>query len=121
MLDKLAGHFLEPLSFKQPLLLFNHPKILSPLAKPLPDRPHLTARFELFMRGWELVNSYTELNDPRIQRENTPEDEEFCEALEYGLMPCAGWGLGVDRLVMLLGGCERIQDVIIFPLLKKEE
>lgn len=52
MLDKLAGHFLEPLSYEHPLLLMHHPKILSPLAKPLEDRPHLTARFELFIRGW---------------------------------------------------------------------
>ena len=85
---------------------------------PLVDRPHLTARFELFLRGWELVNAYTELNDPRIQRVNTPGEDEFIEALEYGLVPCAGWGLGVDRLAMLVTGCERIQEVIAFPLLK---
>lgn len=64
------------------------------------------------------MNSYTELNDPAIQRKNTPGDTDFVEALEYGLMPCAGWGLGIDRLIMLLSESERIQEIIIFPLLK---
>jgi lysyl-tRNA synthetase, class II len=75
MLDKLAGHFLEGLSFEKPLLILHHPRVLSPLAKPLPDRPHLTARFELFIKGWEFVNAYSELNDPRIQKANTPHEE----------------------------------------------
>jgi lysyl-tRNA synthetase class 2 len=77
LLDKLAGHFLEDKSYEKPLLILHHPRVLSPLAKPLPDRPHLTARFEFFINGWELVNAYTELNDPRIQRVNTPEDSDF--------------------------------------------
>ena len=80
-MDKLAGHFLEPLSFDAPLLLMHQPKVLSPLAKPLEDRPHLTARFEMFVQGWELVNSYTELNDPAIQLKNTPKDTDFVDAL----------------------------------------
>lgn len=75
---------------------------MSPLAKPIESAPHLTQRFELFINGWEVVNSYTELNDPRIQKENTPTDTDFVEALEYGLMPCAGWGIGLDRLIMIL-------------------
>ena len=65
------------------------------------------------------MNSYTELNDPSIQRKNTPGDVDFVEALEYGLMPCAGWGIGIDRLVMLLSQSDRIQDIIIFPLLRE--
>ena len=59
LLDKLAGHFLEPKSWERPLAIMHHPRILSPLAKPLEGRPHLTARFELFIRGWEVVNAYT--------------------------------------------------------------
>ena len=90
---------------------------MSPLAKQIPDRPHLTQRFQLFINGWEIVNSYTDLNDPRIQRENIPHEEDYIEALEYGLVPCAGWGMGVDRLVMLITGSNRIQQVISFPLL----
>jgi lysyl-tRNA synthetase class 2 len=76
--------------------------VLSPLAKPIAGSPHLTQRFELFINGWEVVNSYTELNDPKIQKQNTPSDDDFVEALEYGLAPCAGWGMGIDRFVMLL-------------------
>jgi lysyl-tRNA synthetase class 2 len=57
----------------------------------------------------EIVNSYTELNDPRIQKKNTPNDLDFVEALEYGLMPCAGWGMGIDRFIMLLTEKDRIQ------------
>lgn len=83
-------------------MIINHPKVMSPLAKPIEGAPHLTQRFELFINGWEVVNSYTELNDPRIQKENTPTDIDFVEALEYGLMPCAGWGIGLDRLIMIL-------------------
>ena len=75
----------------------------------------------MFIRGWEVVNAYTELNDPEIQRENTPGETDFVEALEYGLVPCAGWGLGVDRLVMLASGSERIQEVLSFPLLREKE
>ena len=91
---------------------------MSPLAKPCPNNPHLTERFEGFINGWEVVNSYTELNDPVMQLRNTPEDAWFAECLEYGLPPCAGWGLGVDRLVMLLTNSSAIQEVIAFPLMK---
>jgi len=74
----------------------------------------------LFINGWEIVNSYTELSSPFIQRENTPTEVEFVEALEYGLPPTAGWGIGLDRLVMLVTGKERIQEVIAFPLLREQ-
>ena len=67
-----------------------------------------------------MVNSYTELNSPFVQKENTPTETEFIEALEYGLPPTAGWGIGLDRLVMLVAGKERIQEVIAFPLLKEQ-
>lgn len=92
---------------------------MSPLAKPIPDKPHLTQRFELFINGWEVVNSYTELNDPRIQKQNTPTDIDFVEALEYGLTPCAGWGIGLDRFIMILTNAQRIQEVLAFPLLRE--
>jgi lysyl-tRNA synthetase class 2 len=71
-LDKLSGKFLE--TTHEPLLIINHPMVLSPLAKPIASSPHLTQRFELFINGWEVVNSYTELNDPSIQKQNTPND-----------------------------------------------
>lgn len=70
------------------------------------------------MNGWEICNSYTELNDPEIQLRNTPKDEEFVECLEYGLPPCAGLGVGIDRLIMLLTNSSTIQEVIAFPLTK---
>ena len=75
----------------------------------------------MFINGWEIVNSYTDLNDPRIQRQNIPHEKDYIEALEYGLVPCAGWGMGLDRLVMLLTNRERIQEVIAFPLLVERQ
>ena len=89
----------------------------------------LSERFELFVEGMELVNAYTELNDPVVQRnafakqenklmETNPLQEEYATALEYGLPPTAGWGLGIDRLVMAITGKTSIRDVILFPTMK---
>lgn len=94
---------------------------MSPLAKSLPANKHICERFELFVEGWEIVNSYTELNDPVEQLKYSPTDKEFVECLEYGLAPCAGWGIGIDRLVMLLTGSANIQEVIAFPLMRPVE
>lgn len=130
LVDKLIGALLEP-SCVQPTFLMHPPLFMSPLAKALPDRPHLAQRFELFVAGKELVNAYSELNDPREQRARfaaqaadraagdaeVPEglaDEEYCAALEWGLPPTAGWGLGVDRLAMLLTGAPHIREVLLF-------
>lgn len=132
MLDKLAGHFIEP-KCKNPSFIINHPLIMSPLAKWHRDDPRVTERFELFMLGYEFANAYTELNDPEIQRFTFDEqakakangddeaqgiDEQFIDALEYGLPPTGGFGIGVDRLVMLMAGVKKIQDVIFFPTMR---
>lgn len=132
MLDKLAGHFIEP-KCKNPSFIINHPLIMSPLAKWHRDDPRITERFELFMLGYEFANAYTELNDPEIQRftfeaqakakangddEAQSIDEQFIDALEYGLPPTGGFGIGIDRLVMLMAGVKKIQDVIFFPTMK---
>jgi lysyl-tRNA synthetase class 2 len=132
LLDKLVGHFLEDECIN-PTFLCDHPVVMSPLAKWHRSQKNLTERFELFVVRKELCNAYTELNDPRIQRERfveqmkdkaqgddeaQPHDEEFCHALEYGLPPTGGWGLGVDRLCMFLTGNNSIREVLLFPAMK---
>ena len=132
LLDKLVGHFLED-TFVNPTFLCDHPVIMSPLAKWHRDDAKLTERFELFCCRRELCNSYTELNDPRVQRERfmeqvkdkaagddeaQPHDEDFCEALEFGLPPTGGWGLGIDRLTMFLTDNDSIREVLLFPAMK---
>lgn len=132
LLDKLAGKFIET-SCKDPTFVIDHPQIMSPLAKSHRTQFGLSERFELFVNYFEICNAYTELNDPVIQRElfdvqmNERKmgdfealviDEGFCKALEYGLPPTAGWGLGVDRLVMLLTDKNNIKEVLLFPAMK---
>lgn len=117
----------------QPTHVTDHPMDISPLAKVHRDNPRLVERFETFINGWEIANAFTELNDPKVQRERFEQqvaareagddeaqmlDDDFVTALEYGLPPTAGWGLGVDRLVMLLTNSTNIRDVICFPTLK---
>ncbi|GJN24150.1 hypothetical protein PR202_gb11872 [Eleusine coracana subsp. coracana] len=111
-------------------------EIMSPLAKWHRSRPKLTERFELFVNKHEVCNAYTELNDPVVQRQRFEEqlkdrqsgddeamalDETFCTALEYGLPPTGGWGLGVDRLAMLLTDSQNIKEVLLFPAMKPQE
>ena len=129
LLDKLVGRLVEP-ELVQPTFLLHHPLIMSPLAKQHRSLPGLAERFELFIGGKEVANAYTELNDPILQRQrlalqaedglSDPEamlpDEDFCVSLEYGLPPTAGWGAGIDRLVMILAQTQSIKDVITFPL-----
>ncbi|MCB9989526.1 MAG: lysine--tRNA ligase [Rhodospirillales bacterium] len=117
----------------QPIHVTEHPLDISPLAKVHRDNPRLTERFETFINTWEIGNGYTELNDPTEQRrrfgsqveareagdeEAQMLDEDFVTALEYGLPPTGGWGMGVDRLCMLLTDASNIRDVICFPTLK---
>jgi len=113
-----------------------HPQIMSPLAKWHRKDKNLTERFELMCAQFEICNAYTELNSPMVQRERFAEqmkqkddgddeaqllDETFCTALEYGLPPTAGWGMGVDRFVMLCQNQSNIQEVILFPAMKPKE
>ncbi|KDO33884.1 lysyl-tRNA synthetase [Saprolegnia parasitica CBS 223.65] len=132
VIDCLIGEYLEP-QCVNPTFLIHHPALLSPLAKAHRDDPLVTERFELFVGGKELCNAYTELNDPDEQRERFAtqtkdretgdteahvKDEAFCHALEFGLPPTAGFGIGIDRLVMMLTGMPHIREVILFPTMK---
>ncbi|XP_062095128.1 lysine--tRNA ligase-like isoform X1 [Humulus lupulus] len=135
LLDKLVGHFLEE-SCVNPTFIINHPEVMSPLAKGHRSRPGCTERFELFVNKRELCNAYTELNDPEVQRmrfakqlkerESGDEeamvlDETFCSALEYGLPPTGGMGMGIDRLTMLLTDSINVKEVILYPPMRSQE
>ncbi|XP_065225071.1 lysine--tRNA ligase [Planococcus citri] len=135
LLDKLVGEFLEEKCIN-PTFICDHPQVMSPLAKWHRSVPGLTERFEVFVMKKEICNAYTELNDPAIQRERFEQqakdkqagddeaqliDENFCTALEYGLPPTAGWGLGVDRLTMFLTDSNNIKEVLFFPAMKPDD
>jgi len=134
ILDELFSLLVEP-ELIQPTFVMDHPQELSPLAKAHRDAPGLVERFELFVCGFELANSFSELNDPREQRrrfeaqrtlaaagddEAQQLDEAFLEALEHGMPPTGGIGFGVDRLVMLFTDCHSIRDVLLFPAVRPE-
>ena len=126
LLDKLFSHFVEP-ELIQPTFVLDYPQVLSPLAKPHRSKPFIAERFEFFVAGKELANAYSELNNPILQKElflrNNPEnvDEHFVKALEYGLPPTAGFGMGLDRLVMILTNQPTIKEVIAFPTMRPEQ
>jgi lysyl-tRNA synthetase class 2 len=134
LIDELLSTFVEP-KVKGPVFLIDYPLELSPLAKKRTDRPDLVERFEAFCGGMEIANAFSELNDPLDQRERfleqvrlkgagddeaQPFDADFLEALEHGMPPTGGMGLGIDRLTMVLAGQDKIRDVILFPQLRTQ-
>ncbi len=130
--DEVFKQFLEP-HLLQPTFVLDYPKPLSPLAREHRSDPSLTERFELFVGGRELVNAFSELNDPDEQRRRFEEqvrqraagddeahafDADYIRALEYGMPPTGGLGMGIDRLIMTLAGQESIREVILFPAMR---
>ncbi len=135
LIEALFEKFVEP-KLIQPTFVTDFPKEVSPLAKVKPGHPDITERFELFINGNEYGNAFTELNDPVDQRQRLEAqsklremgdveanvvDEDFLEALEYGMPPTGGLGIGIDRLIMLFTNNTSIKEVIFFPQMKPEE
>jgi lysyl-tRNA synthetase class 2 len=135
LIEGLLGDFLEP-TLIQPTFVIDYPRDISPLAKSKPGDPSTVERFEGYMAGFELCNAFSELNDPLDQEarflemgrdydaedeERHPMDEDFLRALRYGMPPAGGFGIGVDRLVMLITGRHSIREVILFPHLRKTD
>jgi len=135
MIDELFGEKCEH-TYIQPTFITDYPKEMSPLTKEHRSNPALTERFELMVNGKELANAYSELNDPIDQKERFEEqlklsekgddeamfiDQDFIRALEYGMPPTSGIGIGIDRLVMFMTNSSSIQDVLFFPQMKPEK
>ena len=135
LIESLLGDFLEP-NLIQPTFIYNYPRDISPLAKSLPENPEIVERFEGFIGGMELCNAFTEINDPLDQEsrflemgrdydandeDRHPMDEDYLRAMRYGMPPNGGFGMGVDRLTMLLTDTPNIREVILFPHLRSRE
>jgi lysyl-tRNA synthetase class 2 len=135
LVDHLFTVHVEP-TLVQPTFVVDYPVELSPLAKRSPRDPRLVERFELYLAGMEIANAFSELNDPEDQRarfeeqrrlhaegdeEAHPLDEDFLLALEHGMPPTGGLGVGVDRLVMVLTGASHLREVLLFPYMRPEQ
>lgn len=134
LIDDLIGHYLEP-NLIQPTFIYDYPRDISPLAKSKKEDPQTVERFEGFVGGMELCNAFTELNDPLDQEkrflemgrsyqegedEHHPMDEDYLRAMRYGMPPNGGFGMGIDRLVMLLTDKHSIREVLLFPHLREK-
>jgi lysyl-tRNA synthetase class 2 len=134
ILDQILDEKVIP-NLKDPTFIIDYPAIYSPLTKIKFEQPEIAERFELYINGMEICNAYSELNDPYLQKvrfkqqmeakvkgdeEAQPYDEDFITALEQGLPPTGGLGIGIDRLVMILTEVESIREVIFFPAMKPE-
>lgn len=135
ILDEIYKKTIRP-KLKGPLFLLDYPKNLIPLAKTKEDDASKIATFQLVVNGWEIIKAYNELNDPKEQRERFEEqeaarkkgddeahsiDEDYLEALSYGMPPTAGWGMGIDRFLVLLLDQKNVRDVILFPSRKTKK
>jgi lysyl-tRNA synthetase class 2 len=135
LIDPTLINYIEP-HLIQPTFLYDYPLEVSPLAKKKPEEPDTVERFEFFIGGFELGNAFSEINDPLDQRERFlatsealaggdeeahPLDEDYVTALSYGMPPTGGFGMGIDRLTMLLTGAESLREVILFPHLRAKE
>jgi lysyl-tRNA synthetase class 2 len=132
LVDDLLSKFVEP-AIREPVFIVDYPVELSPFAKAHRSEPGLVERFEAYVMGMEIANAFTELNDPDEQRarfeaqtrlaaagddETQPFDEDYLAALEHGMPPTGGVGLGIDRLVMALTGRRSIREVVLFPAMR---
>lgn len=135
LIESLLAHYVEP-ALTEPTFVYDYPRDISPLAKSKPGDPTTVERFEAYVAGMELCNAFTELNDPFDQEarflemgrdyaaddvERHPMDEDYLRAMRYGMPPCGGFGLGIDRLVMLFTDRPNIREVILFPHLRSRE
>lgn len=134
VVDRIFSKYVEN-KLQEPTIVTGYLSEHSPLAKKSPDDERIAERFEVFIGGQEIANAYSEQNDPEVQRrmfemqvskngesgQNKKIDEDYLEALEYGMPPASGLGIGIDRLVMLMTGAESIREVILFPMLKPLE
>ncbi len=135
VIEKLLEHFVEP-HLQEPTFVIGYPIETSPLAKKDPNRPGFTRRFEGYVLGREVCNAFSEINDPIDQRERFeqqlgerakgddeahPMDEDFLFALENGMPPTGGCGIGIDRLVMLLTGAEHLREILLFPMMRPDK
>jgi lysyl-tRNA synthetase class 2 len=133
LVDHMLSHYVEP-QLVEPTFLVDYPVELSPLARAKPDDELTTERFEAFCGGMEIANGYSEVNDPAVQRarfeeqvaagragaeETMPMDVDYVTALEYGMPPTGGLGVGIDRVAMLLTGSDSIREVVLFPALRQ--